>query len=247
MRRPLTLTRLHYFPFNLTGMNATYKLISDGHIRYIGKTEKPVADRLKEHLSEARGKKRYHRLCWLRSLSSPPTIELIEEMETASGAASEIYWIAIALAYGCRLVNGTSGGDGVTDPSPETREKIALGQRGRKQSPECIAKRVAANTGKKRPLEAIARQAAWARGRKKSPEQVEKTAATKRGKPLSFEHRHKLSLAHSGKKQRPEHIEKRAAFHRGRKQNPEHVAKRVATRKKNKSNGNNQYRIRMVV
>lgn len=49
------------------------------------------------------------------------------------------------------LANMTDGGDGVSNPSEETRKKIALGQLGRKQSDETRLKRSVSHFGKKRP------------------------------------------------------------------------------------------------
>lgn len=49
------------------------------------------------------------------------------------------------------LANMTDGGDGIYNPSPETRKKLAAGQLGRKQTPEHKEKVRLTRLGKKRP------------------------------------------------------------------------------------------------
>lgn len=68
--------------------------------------------------------------------------------------------------------NHTDGGDGVVNPSNETKEKIAAKQRGRKHTPEAIAKMALAKTGK---------------------------ISTMKGKTFSSEVRAKMSDARKGK------------------------------------------------
>lgn len=101
-----------------------YSHAAEGVVRYIGRTKKPLEVRLAEHLSEARGKKCNHRLNWLRSLSQPPTIAVIEEVLAEDAYFREQYWISLARDYGCRLVNDNDGGPGISNPSSETRKKI---------------------------------------------------------------------------------------------------------------------------
>lgn len=181
-------------------MNSTYKLVVDGYLRYVGKTEKALARRLQEHLSEARGPKRNHRLNWLRSCSQPPTIELIEETSTELGTASEIYWIALARVYGCNLVNGTDGGEGASGHrhSPETRKKLSRANRGKKRSSEFCNHLRVINSGRGHP---------------------------QFGKPKSEEQKEKISLSLTGKKQSEETVAKRVAANTGKKWSPAQIKK----------------------
>lgn len=92
-----------------------------------------------------------HRSHWLQDLKSRglvPEIVIFEEIEGEwPWQESERYYIAYARANGWPLVNGTNGGDGVSDLSPESRERIVKTWKGRKHKPEtieklCIARRL---------------------------------------------------------------------------------------------------------
>lgn len=158
-------------------MSATYKLSVDGCVKYIGSTKRPPSERLRCHLAEARGDKKNHRLNWLRGLKQPPLLEVIECVLPGDWQVSERYWISLAREYGCRLVNGTDGGEGLVNPTVETREKMRLSHLGRKPSEETRARM---------------------RGHKRSPENIEKAAASRRGKPLSLAHRAAIGAANRG-------------------------------------------------
>lgn len=113
-----------------------------------------------------------------------PTVVLIAENLTEEEAFEiECWQIAIARKYGIKLCNLTDGGEGISNPSPETREKLSIAHKnlsqearenmsiaaknispeirkqmakhfvGKKQSVEHIEKRRKANTGKKRTPE----------------------------------------------------------------------------------------------
>lgn len=120
-----------------------YALQSKGVIRYVGKTTDTLANRLKGHLNEAQGKKRSHRLNWLRSLKEPPIIVLLIYAPLDDWPAAESYWITLARDWGCRLVNGNDGGRGGNNPTPETREKQAAIRRGKPRNRADIEKMVA--------------------------------------------------------------------------------------------------------
>lgn len=152
-----------------------------GELRYVGKTTVPLRNRLSNHLNPPKLVGVSHKNTWIKSILKGgvrPTIDLIQTLHTIEDLnAAEIYWIKFFRDQGCRLTNGTDGGDGASvghTTSEETRRKISLAKRGRrhtaasrenmrigqlgtKQSPETIAKRVRANTGKKRTPEQCAR------------------------------------------------------------------------------------------
>jgi hypothetical protein len=135
-------------------------------VRYIGKTTKSLGIRLMSHLCDAHKGTKNHRCTWLRSLSGPPHIELIAEVP-GDGSAEEIALIAGLRLLGIPLVNGTAGGEGTVgyrhSPeirskisaalTPERREKIAAGQRGRTASAALRKKLSKAHLGK-RPTDA---------------------------------------------------------------------------------------------
>ena len=95
--------------------------------RYVGYTGKSLSRRLSEHLYEARRRK-CHRHHWLMSMTDRnivPAIEILEIVSLATWQDRERWWIA-ALSEN-KLVNGTSGGEGLIDPTADVRERISKG------------------------------------------------------------------------------------------------------------------------
>lgn len=190
-------------------MNTIYKLTVGGCVRYVGMTSWSPEERLLKHLEESRGIKVNHRLNWLRSLSQPPEVETLELVSPENAENRECYWIAMARAYGCRLVNGTDGGEGVNSPTAETREKIGASQRGRKKSPEAVENNRIAQTGKKLSHAHRAAIGAENRGKKKPPRSAAHRAAISAGntgKRRSPELRAALSARLTGKKKPPRSV-----------------------------------------
>ncbi|TDZ92170.1 GIY-YIG nuclease family protein [Mycobacteroides salmoniphilum] len=122
---------------------------TSGEVRYIGKTI-DVRARLRSHLWDSRNPKEHtHKARWIRSLKSPPVLEIIETLSDADDwAERECYWIAKYRSEGARLTNLTNGGDGWssnghTDETKARLREMALArgakppsQSGRKASPE---------------------------------------------------------------------------------------------------------------
>jgi hypothetical protein len=134
-------------------------LDKDGVIRYVGKTIRSLERRLSGHIYEVRRREQCHRANWIRKCLSEgyrPTIQLLEEVE-GDGNAEEIYWIKFFWDAGLGLVNGTDGGDGILNPSPETIAKMSLAKIGKKLSPEHRAKLSLARMGHKVSLETRAK------------------------------------------------------------------------------------------
>jgi len=159
-------------------------------IRYVGKTQ-DTKKRLREHLSEAKGKRHDHRLHWLRKLASCSVEPVIGILETGKGDGwkeAERKWIKHFRDMGSRLVNGTDGGEGV-DLTPEVRAKMLATMR----SPEYRAKISARLKGKHPSPETRARISVAAQNR--SPEAQAKLAEILR----SSERRAKLLLANIGR------------------------------------------------
>src|ERR1043166_4371557 len=102
-------------------------------IRYVGMTTKTLDRRLRVHMSEAKkDPRRYRRLKWIRSLFNSnvqPQIVELEIVDADSAFKREIELIAYYKNLGCRLVNGTDGGEGMLNPSPEIRAKISAAVR----------------------------------------------------------------------------------------------------------------------
>lgn len=136
-------------------------------IRYVGKTNQALPSRLNSHIQD-RG--RCHRVNWiseLRRLGLKPEIVLIERLEgNWPWQEAERYWIAYGRANGWPLTNNTSGGDGVCDLPPETRERMRATWLGRKHSPETIIKLRAARRLRKTSDETKQKMRASMIGRK---------------------------------------------------------------------------------
>lgn len=160
-----------------------------GEARYIGWTMN-MRRRLREHVHEAKKHPgSSHRTNWLVSLLrvglQPDMVVLVDDA-AGNWASVERFWIAFFRALGCRLTNGTDGGEGACGLklSPEARAKMSKSHRGLKQSPEHIANRAAALRGRKQSPEEIATRIAALRGQKHSPGRVAKRAASRKRKHL---------------------------------------------------------------
>jgi len=191
-----------------------------GKIRYIGKTIKPLGDRLYLHLYGAKSGTKNHRYDWIRSLLTRgylPTIQLIGEVE-GDGVREEIAWIKYFRDEGLDLVNATDGGEGTAGRvcSLETRAKMSAAQKGslshmfgKHLAPETCAKMSANRKGTQHPMfgkrhsiASLAKMSAAQKGKRGywlgkhlSPETCTKLSVAQRGKHPSPETRLKLSLA----------------------------------------------------
>ncbi len=86
----------------------------DGTVRYVGKSDNPKR-RLTKHLHEARTRRKNRRDKWIYSLLNKglrPVMTVIEVVSTEAWVEREKYWINHYLNLGCKLVNGSSGGEG---------------------------------------------------------------------------------------------------------------------------------------
>jgi len=124
-------------------MTSIYALCDpDGDTRYIGKADNPKK-RLKAHHQPYQLRARTHKNSWIKHLLARgelPVMRILEEVPVEEWRDKERAWIARALAAGCDLVNGTSGGDGYPELSPESRARQAASLRGRKASAETRAR-----------------------------------------------------------------------------------------------------------
>lgn len=117
--------------------------------RYVGKA-KDAVKRGYLHVCESQLRPKTYKNHWIKSLlreGQRPEMVILEETTPANWKEAEIFWISYLRFLGARLTNATSGGDGVHDPSPETREKMGAASRGKKRnfSEEHKAKIAAAN------------------------------------------------------------------------------------------------------
>lgn len=154
-----------------------------GPVRYIGKTVQKLQARLVAHFSAARSGGNYHRLCWIRRMKYCVEIDLIETVD-GPGDVEEKALIASLRSLGADLVNGTAGGDGMKDPSPETRAKMSAAAKKRKRGRMSQAAR--------------ANISASARGKPKSATHRAALSAALKGRPLSTKTKKKMSLSRMG-------------------------------------------------
>lgn len=165
-------------------MSFIYALSYDNEVRYVGVT-KNIAKRFRDHLQPSNLKRNTYKNNWLRELlanGESPAISVLEETHADKAAEAEQRWIRVKREAGCRLTNGTVGGEGCQEPSPETRAKIGAAHRGKCLSPETRAKIGAAHRGQRASAATRAKMSALRVGRSRSPEIFEKVVATRRSK-----------------------------------------------------------------
>lgn len=159
-------------------------LKSDPTIRYIGVTSREIHNRLSQHALAARNGKELPVYRWWRKhddvtyviLHSVSTIDEMFDLERRE------------IASRTNLLNCTTGGEGLINPSAETRAKMSKTRTGRKLSAQHRANLSLGKIGNKNTLgykhreESKAKMSAARKGKKQSPEQIAKRAATHRGK-----------------------------------------------------------------
>lgn len=161
-----------------------YGLYDGDDLRYIGLTGKSIEWRLSEHLKERRGNS--HRKHWIAAMMEAGkeiTAKSLAVGLTRSEAVElEIKYIAEFRAIGCRLVNGTNGGDGVSGFKMNAEQIAAVRMRMKGESNPFF--------GKKHTPEVMERIASKIRGR----------PSPLRGKSFTAEHRQRISTARLGLK-----------------------------------------------
>lgn len=185
-------------------------------VRYVGKGH----DRRAYSFSHRKG----HHKNWINCLKKQglqPKVQIIEDnLSEKESLIKEVFWIKEYKSLGEKLTNLTEGGDGISGykVSEDTKKKLALINKGKKQTPEQIAKMVATKIGKKR-----------------SPEACKAISKGRKGLKFSDEHKNKISSAHLGLKQTPEHIAKTIAKNTGQKRTLEQKANMQAAWVRRKS------------
>ena len=107
-----------------------------GELRYVGQTKNSLKTRLRSHIQASSLAVDTYKVRWIKKLLSQnlkPIISEIQQLNTLEELpTAEMYWIKFFKNQGCRLTNSTDGGEGVQNPSLETRLKIAQKATGRK-------------------------------------------------------------------------------------------------------------------
>lgn len=145
-------------------------------VRYIGKANNPK-ERLRTHLQKSGSLKRDNKLGrWLRKVGEP-TLVILREISVTDWKMAEERYIRLARGCGMDLVNSTDGGEGVHNPSLESRERSRASKLGAKNPwfgglpPTTLAAATKANIG-----------------RIKSPAECENISRGLKGKPKSARH-----------------------------------------------------------
>lgn len=172
-----------------------------GELRYVGKTSRPLEARVKQHLYAAVTEEKTHKAAWLRQLLASglkPEAEVLEVHETAAALdEAERHFIAYFRGIGCRLTNATDGGEGLANPSPETRQKMSRVHRGKVISPRHRERVSAAHRGKRLSQEHRAKLVVAALNR--SPDHRRHLAAAASCQVITDEHRVANSRGHGGR------------------------------------------------
>lgn len=151
---------------------------TDSTIRYVGMTTKSGNQRFKEHLRSARSGKNLPVYKWMRKYPDIKYIILADNLTKDEAIATEIKLIS----HYENLLNCTSGGEGLINPSTETRKKMSEAKKHSPINPALTEAARLANTGRKMP-----------------PEFGEKTRQRLLGTHLSTETRLKISMATKGR------------------------------------------------
>ena len=132
------------------------------------------------------------------------TIFLKQNLTEAEAFRHEIYMIAIFgrkdLGTGI-LINGTDGGEGSSNPSPESRKRMSVAKKGKSippRSKEHIRKLSVAHKGKTHSEETKRKLSEINKGKTLSEETKRKLSEMNKGKTLSEETKKKISEAKKG-------------------------------------------------
>ena len=133
-------------------------------IKYVGKT-KNIDRRYYKHITEKRNNT--YKEQWIGGLKKKgllPTIEILDEVEEDEWMFWEIWWISLFKSWNLKLTNISIGGEGAP-LSDETKEKIRLskignkGRLGTKNTEESKLRMSLARRGKKQKKEHIEKRA----------------------------------------------------------------------------------------
>ncbi|OHD16052.1 MAG: hypothetical protein A2Y38_12385 [Spirochaetes bacterium GWB1_59_5] len=172
-------------------------------LRYVGKASNPTT-RLSGHLQDTKPKRpNTYKSSWLKGLTSAgllPEVVSLESVSIDEWKEAEIWWIAYVKSLGCKLTNGTIGGDGVM-ATPEVRAKMVAANRGRKHGSIARLNMSKAQLGKIRSPEHRAAISVGQLGKPRSPEVRVKMAEANRerwtGKAHKLESINKMKASHA--------------------------------------------------
>lgn len=201
----------------MTRLGTVYALIdpTDGRCRYVGITIQDLKLRMYGHLNDAKAKGRTHKERWIAKLLKQdlrPIVQILEDnLAEEQLGLREQYWIQTYKDAGTALTNCTAGGEGILNPTAETRFKIGTANRGKKFSPEICEKFRQRQLGRKHSEETKRKMAAAHTGRKMSPEAIAKSVESRRGQKMSDTTKRAIRAANLGRKHSQASCDKRSA------------------------------------
>jgi hypothetical protein len=188
-------------------MNAViYGLVDPftGFLRYVGKTTKLARVRLRAHIND---RYRCRRTAWIKSVRNRGGVPVWIELETVKSEDAndaEISMIAFVRSCGAELVNGTDGGDGMCNPTPEVRMKMSESRRKQPFNPKAIEAMRNAIRGTKLSTATKEKMSKAAVERLRNPELRLRISQKLKGHPVAVETRAKLSSVFRGFKRSAE-------------------------------------------
>lgn len=187
-------------------------------IRYVGKTHVELLSRLRNHIWCAKRGQNTHRSRWIRSMlanSRVPIIQLVNEVD-GNGSTEERALIAFYRSLGFNLTNGTDGGEGLVNPTPETRRKMREAKLGKPLTAEHRAKIALAITGRRHSDKTKRAIGAAHKGRALSSAHKEKLRVIGLTRVTSLETKSKISNSLRGRVHSSETKKKIGDSQRGR-------------------------------
>jgi hypothetical protein len=168
-------------------------------IRYVGRT-KDLSKRYSRHLIESQlPQSKTHKHNWIRKIlknGKKPLIRVLEKVPYEHCIETEQKWIA-SLKSGGLLTNSSDGGDGLINPSSETRNRMSTAQ---KKYWESLS-----TTARAEKINILTRQYRTPEGRlsarlrrlgRRTPEETKiKISQKNKGKKISTETKIKISIA----------------------------------------------------
>jgi hypothetical protein len=187
--------------------------IEPDKIRYVGITKHEDANaRLRTHKANTTRNNDVPLYKWMRKYNN----EILAKVVVAGVSWEEACRIEISLIAeykkaGYKLLNLTEGGEGLFNPSIETRKKISIAHKGKKLSKEQKEKLSKANKGKRHTEETKEKMSkshsgktAWNKGKKVLESHRQNIISSLVGRPVSRETREKIKNSNLGKKRSQE-------------------------------------------
>ncbi len=181
-----------------------------GEVRYVGKST-TGPNRANAHWRPSNLKRSSYKVNWLKQLASfdlVPDVFFKEYGPEDPLGEIEIFWIALGRAWGCRLTNLTTGGEGTTGyrHTDASRKKMSEKLVGRHPTRGFSGYRHLSKTkikGRSGPVLSPETRAVIAeklKGRRPSSQTIAASIAASTGRKASSETKAKMSAAHLGKK-----------------------------------------------